>query len=99
MDASAHDPRSAAPESRVSWSDFGPFLTRMRRRRGLSQARLAAQLDYDRTYIWRLEHGRNHPSRIFLHSLGQTCSLTADEDATLATFVSLCAYPTDETLG
>lgn len=98
MDESARDPRSAHQELAVSWSDFGPFLKRLRMRRGISQQRLAAQLDCDRTYIWRLEHGRNHPSRIFLRSLGQTCALAVEEAAALASFVSLRVYPLDELL-
>ncbi|MFI5277374.1 MAG: helix-turn-helix domain-containing protein [Ktedonobacterales bacterium] len=99
MDASAHDPRSAAQELDISWSDFGPFLKRLRMRRGLSQERLAERLGCDRTYIWRLEHSRNHPSRIFLHDLEQTIVLTAQEAAALARFMSLRAYSTDEALG
>ena len=99
MDDSAHDPRSIAQEVAILWSDFGPFLKRLRVRLGISQERLAAQLGCDRTYIWRLEHGRNHPSRIFLHDLEQTIVLTAQEAAALERFVSMRAYSTGEALG
>jgi transcriptional regulator with XRE-family HTH domain len=81
----------------VSWRDFGPILQRMRRRRGISQEALAASLACHRTYIWRLEHGRNHPSRIFLHSLALTYALSAEEAAALAVFAQLREYRLDET--
>ena len=77
----------------VTWHDFGPFLQRLGRRRGLSQETLAERLGCHRTYIWRLEHGRNRPSRIFQHSLGLTCALTVEEAALLAAFEQLRAYP------
>lgn len=95
MDESARTPRLANQELVVTWSDFGPFLKRLRMRRGISQQRLAAQLGCDRTYIWRLEHGRNHPSRIFLRSLGQTYALAIEEAAAVASFVSLRVFALD----
>ncbi len=68
----------------------------MRRRRGISQETLAASLGCHRTYIWRLEHGRNRPSRILLHSLESSYALIAEEAATLAIFKQLHAYQMDE---
>ncbi len=77
----------------ATWRDFGPFLQRVRRRRGISQETLADSLGCHRTHIWRLEHGRNRPSRIFLHSLGLTCALTMEEVERLAAFEQLREYP------
>ncbi len=87
---------SATATTLVSWRDFGPFLQRVRRRRGVSQEKLAASLGCHRTYIWRLEHGRNHPSRIFLHNLALTYALSAEEAAMLAVFAQLREYGIDE---
>ncbi len=39
------------------WSDFREWLQRMRRRQGLSQAKLAALMGCTANYIWRLEKG------------------------------------------
>src|SRR5262245_1280013 len=80
LEATLHD---------VGWAEFARFLQQMRRRRGLSQERLAQVLGCDRTYIWRLEHSRNHPSRIFMHNLQQSFELTAREEALLKYFASL----------
>jgi transcriptional regulator with XRE-family HTH domain len=63
----------------LTWTEFGGFLARMRRSRGLSQERLAEQLGCHRTYIWRLEHGRNRPSSVFLHGLKATYKLSPQE--------------------
>lgn len=80
------------PSDEVSWRDFGPFLQRLRRRRGISQETLAERLACHRTHIWRLEHGRHHPSRMFLRALELTCTPTPEETAVLAIFASLCEY-------
>lgn len=93
MEGAANDQHSA---SRVSWRDFGPFLQRIRRRRGISQDKLAESLSCHRTYIWRLEHSRNNPSSIFLQSLGLTCSLTTEESAMLSAFKQLRVYQCDD---
>lgn len=68
------------------WNDFGPFLQRVRRRRGNSQEVLAQMLGCHRTYIWSLEHGRNRPSRIFLHNLRMTVMLAPHEAESLKEF-------------
>lgn len=94
MDTSNRD-RSAMTSS-VTRRDFGVFLQRVRRRRGISQDTLATLLSCHRTYIWRLEHGRNYPSRIFLRNLELTCALTAEETAMLAVFKRLREYPYDD---
>ena len=94
MDAAAHDSSLSAP---ISWRDFGPFLQRLRRRRGISQETLAERLACHRTHIWRLEHGRHHPSRIFLHSLEKDCEpLTEEEKAALQVFDQLHDYRMEE---
>ena len=62
-------------EQTVAWQDFGLFLRKLRQRRGISQENLALMLGCHRTYTWRLEHGRNCPSSIFLHNLKLTCDL------------------------
>lgn len=97
MDASAHDSSPSATISGVSWRDFGPFLKRLRMRRGISQETLAERLACHRTHIWRLEHGRHHPSRMFLRSLELICEpLTEEETAALRVFDQLHEYRMDE---
>lgn len=96
MEDAAHGPTTTRM---VSWKDFGPFLQRLRRRRGLSQERLAEALGCHRTYIWRLEHGQNHPSRIFLHNLRVSFALAAEEAARLASFGQLREFGSDELPG
>lgn len=71
--------RGMNSEDYVTWQEFGPFLRRIRRRRGISQEALAQMLKCHRTYIWRLEHGRNRPSSIFLHNLRMTITLAPQE--------------------
>lgn len=73
----------------VTWQDFGRFLQHVRRRRGISQERLALLLGCHRTHIWRLEHGRNRPSNVFLHSLKGACPLMDQEAEMLAKFIEL----------
>jgi transcriptional regulator with XRE-family HTH domain len=73
----------------VAWQDFGPFLRKLRQRRGISQENLALMLGCHRTYIWRLEHGRNRPSRIFLHNLKLTCHLAPAEITLFTLFEQL----------
>ena len=80
LEATPHD---------VGWTDFARFLQQVRRRRGLSQEKLAEVLGCDRTYIWRLEHSRNRPSRIFVHNLQQSFALTAQEVSQLTCYTSL----------
>jgi transcriptional regulator with XRE-family HTH domain len=80
----------------VSWQTFGEVLRRLRKRQGLSQERLAHLLGCDRTYIWRLEQGRNHPSRMFLHHLRNTCAVTAQDSRLLLGFMQLHEYHCDE---
>lgn len=81
----------------VTWEEFGRFILYVRRRRGLSQERLARSLGCDRTYIWRLEHGRNRPSNIFLHNLRATAGLelAPKEDTYLVTFMRLRSWRYD----
>ena len=80
----------------VSWQMFGKVLLRVRRRQGLSQERLAQLLGCSRNYIWRLEQGRNRPSRMFLHHLKNTCTLTSQDLRILAGFIKLHEYRCDE---
>jgi transcriptional regulator with XRE-family HTH domain len=88
--AYAHDQRSS-----ITWEDFGPFLCRLRRRRGLSQERLAALLGCHRLTVWRIEHGER-PSRLVLRAIGRVDALTAHEARVLAAFVALREAHTDE---
>jgi transcriptional regulator with XRE-family HTH domain len=100
MKDSTSDPAAAANATTttiVSWRDFGPFLQRLRRRRGISQETLAERLACHRTHIWRLEHGRHHPSRMFLRSLKLVCEpLTGEETTALRVFDQLREYRMDE---
>lgn len=94
MDSAAYASNSTpnpTPDA-LSWSDFGSFLQRLRRRRGLSQLKLAERLDCDRTYVWRLEHGHNRPSRMFLQLLGALCELTPEELNLVTAFKRLRGY-------
>lgn len=77
---------------RVNWCDFGRFLQRIRRRQGLSQERLAQLLGCHRTYLWRLEHGRNRPSSVFLHALRLSCNLAPHDADLLVAFMQLREY-------
>jgi|YelNatPaOPRAMG01_1025707.scaffolds.fasta_scaffold397901_2 transcriptional regulator with XRE-family HTH domain len=76
----------------ITWQDFGGFLQGVRRQRGLSQATLAAVMEYDRIHIWRLEHGQRHPSRQFLHLLMDAITLTPAEMKQLAAFKQMLEY-------
>ncbi len=80
----------------VSWQMFGEVLLRLRKRQGLSRERLAKLLGCDRTYIWRLESGRNRPSRMFLHHLRNTCVATPQDSRLLHGFMLLHEYHCDE---
>ncbi len=73
-------------EQRIVWDSFGPFFRRMRKRRGISQENLSRLLGCHRTYIYRLEHGERHPSRLFLRLLIQVCMPSEEELATLRRF-------------
>jgi transcriptional regulator with XRE-family HTH domain len=77
---------------KITWQDFGGFLQGVRRQRGLSQATLAAVMEYDRIHIWRLEHGQRHPSRQFLHLLMDAITLTPAETQRLAAFRQMILY-------
>ena len=76
-------------EDRINWQDFGPFLRRLRRSRGISQDCLARQLGCDRTYIWRLERGTRHPSTFMLRLLMHCVPLSVSEHEWLRTFEQL----------
>lgn len=97
MRDSSGDHSQAHPQAQtMRWRDFGPFLQRVRRRRGISQATLAAHIGCGRTYIWRLEKGRNRPSRMLLNSLALAYPLTAEETVLLCVFRQMQAYGMDE---
>jgi transcriptional regulator with XRE-family HTH domain len=77
-------------KERLAWSiyperlwpkDFGSFLRRIRTQQGLSQKQVAKKIGCGRIYIWRLEQGKRHPSRLFLHALGTSGLIrnTADQ--------------------
>jgi GntR family transcriptional regulator len=44
-------------------AQFGQYLRRLRRSRGLSFRALAQQVNYSHTYLWELETGRKQPTR------------------------------------
>ncbi len=72
--------------------NFGVFLQQVRRRRGVSQERLAELMDYNRIHIWRLEHGKRHPSKQFLRLLADTLTLTPAEAEQLTMFRQMILY-------
>ena len=87
-------PATILAPRQVRWQDFPGFMQRMRRRRGLSQQRLAELLGCDRTYICKLEHAQNCPSAVFLHNCLQTgqtdiLALTTEEIEVLSGFILL----------
>jgi transcriptional regulator with XRE-family HTH domain len=86
---------AASSLERVTWSDFGRFLLGMRRRQGLSQERFAQLLGCHRTYLWRLEHGRNRPSSLFLHALLHSCNRAPQDVHFLAIFIRMREYRLD----
>lgn len=80
----------------TSWSDFGAFLQRVRRKRGISQERLAQAIGCGRIHIWRLEHGETRPSRILMQNLRMVCQLSPDETSLLDAFARLREYRLDD---
>lgn len=80
---------------RVSWDDFGPFLVSQRRRRGLSQDRLAAVLGCHRTTIWRVEKGKERPTLLFLRGIERVGTLAERELELLSMFCQLHEPPAD----
>ena len=50
---------------------FGAVLRAQREQCGLTQEQLALEASADRTFIWRLEHGRTQPSLALLISLAE----------------------------
>lgn len=76
----------------VTWDDFGPFLQGVRLQEGLSQAQLAEILGIDRTYVWRLEHGRNRPSRVLLQSLRRSFRFSHSDEELLTAFLLMREY-------
>lgn len=86
--ASSSPPTPGTPQ-RIEWADFGHFLIEVRRRRGLSQERLAALLGCHRISVWRIEHGQRRASGLFLHCLGEALDLSAFESERLAKFQEL----------
>lgn len=89
-------PKVEEANGRVAWHNFGGVLQHIRLRQGLSQERFAQLLACDRTYIWRLEHNRNRPSRMFLHNLMMTCKLTVEDTTMLVNYLRLREYDRDE---
>ena len=82
MASDSNEPRA------ITWDDFGPWLSRLRRRRGLSQQRLAAQLGCDRITIWRYENGKR-PSKLMLRDIERVAKLSVREARWLAGFIEL----------
>src|SRR5260370_36795020 len=71
--------RMACEKMHITWADFGPFLGRLRRRRGLSQERVAALLGCHRITVWRIERGETRPSILFLRSVERITGLAEHE--------------------
>ncbi len=81
---------------RVTWMDFGRLLRQMRERAGLSQERLASLVGCDRTHIWRLEHGKRHPSRVLLRALARLMDPTPAERRMLVAFDQMLEHHDEE---
>lgn len=74
---------------RITWADFGSFLSQLRRRRGLSQERLAALLGFHCITIWRVEQGKERPTIHLLRGIERMADLTRHEMHWLAAFIEL----------
>lgn len=73
----------------ITWEDFGPWLGRLRRRRGLSQERLAALLGCHRITVWRMEKGEERPGILLLRGIERVAGLAEHEAVRLAAFIEL----------
>lgn len=73
----------------VTWEDFGPFLRRLRRRRGLSQERFAELLGCHRITVWRIEKGQECPSLLVLRGIERVIGLGEGEERWLTAFLEL----------
>ena len=58
---------------------FGAVLRAQREQCGLTQEKLALDSSTDRTFIWRLEHGRTQPSLALLISLAEVMKVDPAE--------------------
>lgn len=82
----------------VTWQDFASLLRRSREQQGLSQSELGSLMGCHRIHIWRLEHGRRRPSKVFLKSLPHVCALQPQDEELLAAFEQLIEYRCDTIL-
>lgn len=73
----------------MGWDAFGGYFRRMRKRRGLSQERLANLLNCHRTHIYRIERGERRPSRVFLRLGVAMCGPSPEEMKVLRHFERL----------
>jgi transcriptional regulator with XRE-family HTH domain len=58
---------------------FGNNLRKLRTERGLSQEKLALELEFDRTYISLLERGKRNPSLITLNKIAERLGVDVRE--------------------
>lgn len=79
-------------ESLTSWEIFALFLRDVRQRNSLTQKAIAELLGCSQNYIWRLEHGKRHPSTVFLRALRQRFALNSQETRLLVELESLRRY-------
>ena len=58
---------------------FGQVLRELRKKRGLSQERLALEAGIDRTFVSLLERGLRQPTLRTMFTLGRTLGVQPDE--------------------
>ena len=58
---------------------FGQVLRELRKKRGLSQERLALEAGIDRTFVSLLERGLRQPTLRTMFTLGRTLGVKPDE--------------------
>lgn len=58
---------------------FGEVVQEKRKELGLSQERLALTAGLDRTFVWKIEHGKRNPSLESLFKVSQALGVAPDD--------------------
>lgn len=76
----------------ISWNLFGEYLCQLRKANGMTQILLADHLGCTRSYLWRLEHSKRIPSKLFLRLVRDKFPLNAKERIMFAAFEQMIEY-------
>lgn len=79
----------------TTWQDFAAYIRCIREQRGLTQKQLAEQIGCSEMYVWKLEHGRRHPSKIILVLLRRDYLLDAEDIRLFNAFEMMREYQCD----